>query len=153
MVKVKDSSPQRTAALTSLVMAVSAAVITLIGWWVWNHEEKVYAVQRDVTDVLVTWECPSGFRFEAPGACSPRPCPDTGKPAEIVLTYRCRVHGPVEVYARYQLGPDQRARLARIRYRSGESWQPADHGVHCPVCGRSMVTDRSDARARKTEGR
>jgi hypothetical protein len=153
MVKVKDSRPQRRAALMSLLMAISAAFITLIAWWVWRHEEEVFAKQRDVTNVVVTWECPSGYRFQAPGACSPRPCPDTDEHAEIVLTYRCSEHGPVEVYARYRPGPDHRAVLALIRYRNSESWQPADRGVHCPICRRRMVTDRPDSTPPKTKGR
>ena len=135
MVKVRERKPQRKTALVSLIMAVVAALLTFAGWRAWQADKSAVAKQRDIRDVVVTWECPSGERFEAPGGCVPLPCPQEGQTADIVLLCECPQHGQFECYARYQPDEAWRARLSEARFRDGP-WEPVDDGICCPQCGR-----------------
>lgn len=135
MVKIKEHKLQRKTALMSLIVALAAALSTFVGWRVWREEKVAAARQRDITDVIVTWECPSGYRFEGPGGCTPLPCEQEGEVADIVLTCECPRHGRFEAYVRYEPDETGRARLSEVRFDGGP-WEPVEDGVRCPRCGR-----------------
>jgi hypothetical protein len=135
MVKIRDDKPQRTTAMISFVMVVLAALATFVGWRFFVGKRAVEPPrQRDITDLTVVWECPSGERFEAPGGYKPLPCSRDGEVADIVLPFTCPKHGQFECFVRYEQGPDGHGRLAQYRYPSGP-WQDIGPGVRCPRCG------------------
>jgi len=139
MVKIRQDRPQRRNAWASLLVALVAAVGTFIGWRLWPAEEAVVARQRDIRDIRVTWECLSGHRFEARGACTPAVCPQGNEPADIVLPCECPRHGRIEAFVRYEPDEAGRPRPAQARFRHGP-WRPVDDCIRCPTCNQPCRT-------------
>ncbi len=151
MVRIRNDKPQRTTAMISFVMVVVAALAIFVGWrlYIGKHTPQPPR-QRNITDLTVTWECPSGERFQAPGGYKPLPCSRDGQFADIVLPFTCRKHGSFECFVRYEQDPDGRSRLVQYRHGTGP-WKPVGDGVRCPRC--DQLATRRTAWAKQRDNR
>jgi hypothetical protein len=131
MVRVALEPSQKKAALVSVMVAGIAAASVWAAYWVWHQDQPVVAVQRDLTDVIVSWKCPAGHLFDARGAYQAKPCPTCRQPAQLHFIYVCPSHGNMEALVMY----DEAARkLSAVRFGSGD-WISVDKIVPCPKCG------------------
>jgi len=142
MVRIRPEKPQRTTAVISFVMALVAALAIFLGWrfW-WRRNAPEPPRQRNITDLTVTWECPTGERFDAPGGYKPLPCSQDGDFADIVLRFDCQKHGRFDCFVRYTEDAAGYSRITQVRHGQGE-WLSAKDGVRCPRCERRA--DRPD---------
>ncbi|MCP4591313.1 MAG: hypothetical protein GY842_11235 [bacterium] len=133
MVRVFESRRNK-GAIVSLLVAVLAAGSVWLGHWVWHRDDLVVPVQRTLEDVIVTWRCPGGHRFEAHGKAEAIPCPTCRQPAQIVITYRCMEHGPQEVTVMFDPAS---GKPTNVQYAPG-GWVEVTDSIPCPSCGRRM---------------
>lgn len=122
----------RTTAISfASTLAIAASI--LFAWRVWHAQPAVVAVQRDISDVRVSWRCPDDHRFSALGATVARTCPTCDQPAAVALEFLCKEHGRVELLLRYQRAPD--GRIAPAEYSAdGSQWTPMVDSPPCPIC-------------------
>lgn len=131
------------AATVSLAITAATAVVMFVIWRTWRSENTVTVVQRTLADVELTWKCDAGHTFTAEGQVGSRECRVCREPAYPITTYECKVHGPIEVAARFSQEPSGAARVSDHRVHGGE-WVSADIGVACPRCNAPLLPKRVD---------
>lgn len=131
MVRIALEQAQKHAAIVSLVVAGIAAATVWAGYWVWNQDRPELGVQRQLTDVIVRWQCPGDHVFEAAGSYDPRPCPTCQQPARVLVSYRCPKDGSADGQLMFDSGTH---RLAAVKFGGGD-WRNVTSIVPCPRCG------------------
>jgi predicted RNA-binding Zn-ribbon protein involved in translation (DUF1610 family) len=136
---VKRRMPTPTA-LASLLIAAAAAAMAFGAWRVWREDSGPPVYRRTIADLVLTYECLRGHRFNAQGQVEPLKCMSCGTPAFPVTTYVCPAHGEIEVMVRFELDAKGEAEVAAIS-RDGERWLTVELGLQCPRCGQPMFRE------------
>ena len=137
MVKLPEQRrwTRNTAISFASTLAIAASI--LLAWRYWHVQPAVVAVQRDISDVRVSWRCPDDHRFTALGATVSRICRRCNQPAHVALEYLCQEHGGIEVLLRYERMPDGLAKPASYS-TDGSTWGPMDNAPLCPLCTKPL---------------
>ncbi len=141
MVRLPEQRKWTRTTAISFASTLAIAASILFAWRYWHAQPNIVAVQRDISDVRVSWRCPDDHRFTARGAIVARICPTCNQAADVALEYLCRDHGPVELLIRYQRAPDGRAKP--VSYSTdGSQWIPMGNSPLCPICSEPLRRDR-----------
>ena len=138
MVRAILNPGRNKGAITSLLMAIAAAVVIWAGFWVWHREDQTISSQRRINDVVVRWRCPNQHVFEANGATKAIPCPTCGQPAHVLVTYVCPEHGEFEMLVMYD---EETGRPCRVQWKPGK-WIPVSTIIPCPQCNEPIHPKR-----------
>ena len=141
MVKIPDRRKWTRTTAISFASMVAVAMSILIAWRLWHARPVLVATQRDISDVHVTWRCPSDHRFTALGATDSRPCPQCSLPADVAIGYHCGEHGEVELLLRYRPSADGRASPATYSV-DGLEWAAMVDEPPCPACHEPLQRKR-----------
>lgn len=130
---------RRQTALYSFYGALAVALIVVVTWWMVRPRERIIpALQRRVTDSMLSWRCPDGHAFQAKGSYQRMACPQCGRRADIAVTYLCPIHGDKPAVIRIERLDRSRERLSEVSFRRGV-WRTVKEHVRCPDCGLSMT--------------
>ncbi len=126
----------------SIGLAVGAAVLIWFALMMWSSTSAVRAVQRDLDQVSVTYECDDGHRFVSPASTKSLPCMHDGcqRRAWPIWSYQCTKHGAFLFELRYERDDRQRPRIKKARPLGG-SWADVDKEINCPRCERTLLPD------------
>ncbi len=126
----------------SIGLAVGAAILMWFTLMMWSSTTAVRAVQRDLGQVSVTYECDDGHRFVGPADTKSLPCGQEGcqRRAWPIWSYQCTKHGAFLCQLRYERDDRQRPRIKSARPLGG-SWADVDEAIHCPQCERMLLPD------------
>ncbi len=126
----------------SIALAVGAAVLIWFALMLWSSTSAVRAVQRDLGQVSVTYECDDGHRFVSPANTKSLPCNHVGcqRRAWPIWSYQCTKHGAFLCQLRYERDDRQRPRIESARPLGG-SWTAVDEAINCPQCERTLLPD------------
>ena len=127
----------RRTSLTNLAIAASVALLIWLAWWFWKDAPPAPARQRQISDLLVTWQCDQGHRFEYRGACQTRSCAVCGAEAQVVYRYRCSEHGQIEARLRHGRNAAGECVLTGISLVAAE-WITPPQAPTCPQCDRVL---------------
>lgn len=144
----KRSIPR--AAYVSLAAAAAAAALLFAFWRALKSEDVEQPVRRSIEDVEMEWRCEDGHYFTARGAETPQPCPICGKDAYPIAKFQCPVHGQIDVFFRFEKGPDGRLVPTAVKAVGGD-WEPLTDHPHCPKCHRPMIRESVDPLATKQD--
>jgi hypothetical protein len=140
------------AAMASLVLAITAAVLLPVVWRFWKAEVVVSPPDTGIATKELEWKCDSGHYFRASGhsfndegLTAHRACWVCDRPAFPVTEVVCAVHGPVEVRVRLSAGDGAATRISRLRL-AGREWVSAEKGVRCARCSRPLRYTRDPLR-------
>jgi len=100
-------------------------------------------VQRRVTSMLMSWQCPQGHSFEHKGSTRRVECPECGRLADVAVTYLCPRDGERSALIRLTRDRDGREKVSEISFRRGV-WRAVGRDVRCPQCGLTMVPKTPD---------
>lgn len=134
----------------SLYGASGVAVAVVTFWLLARPETQTAAAQRHLQEVVVTWQCANGHRFEREGSYVAIPCTSCDQKANVAVIYECPRDGRVEALVRYERTADGGGRLSAASFRPGV-WTGVEREVRCPVCGvrlrpwRELSAERWDA--------
>jgi hypothetical protein len=122
-----------------LIIAAMVAFGLLSGWYYLRHQpDETMARQRRATGRLMTWRCPGGHTFKAPGSYFPVACQECDRRAEMEVVYVCPIHGDLPALIRMDVDEDQRERLSEVSFRVGV-WRTIRDENKCPDCGRNLT--------------
>ena len=126
----------------SIGLAVGAAVLIWFALMMWSSTSAVRAVQRDLVQVPVKYECDDGHRFAGLAGTKSLPCSQEGcqRRAWPIWSYQCTKHGAFLCQLRYERDDRQRPRIKSARPLGG-SWTVVDEAINCPKCERALVPD------------
>lgn len=139
---VRPRRATRSAAL-SLLMVVAPVMLFFLVWRFWGKDEEVPIAIRGPKDVVLDWKCESRHTFKDRGQAGPRKCPRCHKPAYVVGTYDCQVHGTFELAIRHETDADGIIRPSAYRI-AGKKWIPAVNGAQCPRCDNPLTRRPKD---------
>lgn len=139
---VRPRRATRSAAV-SLLMVVAPAVLLFLVWRFWEKDEEVPIVNRGLEERVMDWKCESRHTFKARGQAGPRKCPRCRKPAYVVGTYDCQVHGTLELAIRHVQDAAGKIRPSDYRIAKGK-WVPTVNGARCPRCDRTLMRKPKD---------
>ncbi len=126
----------------SIGLAVGAAVLFWFALMLWSSTSTIRAVQRELGQVSVTYECEDHHRFVGPADTKSLPCGHEGcqRRAWPIWSYQCTKHGAFLCQLRYERDDRQRPRIKSARPLGG-SWTPVDEAINCPQCERTLLPD------------
>jgi len=129
---------RRQTAKYSLWAAVAMSIVVIGVWWLTRPALTHMAVQRSITSMQVTWECPDGVTFVDRGSITGMTCPHSERRADVRVVYVCPRHGERPALVRYARGIDGWERVAEVSLRSGV-WTPVGTSIRCPDCGTPLA--------------
>lgn len=126
----------------SIAVASSAAVLIWFTILMWSTSTSTRAAQRELAQVLVTYQCDDGHRFEASAAAKSSACTRTGCVARAwpIWSFQCTKHGAFLHQLRYTIDDVGRARIRASR-RPGGEWHDVVGDIKCPNCDRALLAD------------
>ena len=126
----------------SIAVAASAAVLILFTILMWSTSTSIRATQRELTQVVVTYQCDDGHRFEAPAAAKSSACTQAGCAARAwpIWSFQCTKHGAFLHQLRYTIDDGGRARIKASR-RPGGEWRDIAGDLKCSNCDRALLAD------------
>ncbi len=130
-------------AIGTLAVTATAAALVLILWRLWRTDETPAIHIRKLADVDLEWKCDGNHSFMAMGSVGPQHCKTCKQPAFPVVKYKCDVHGPIDVMARFGGDAPGSEKLTHLRV-IGREWTPADKPLLCPKCGKEIRRQRAD---------
>ena len=136
-IKDHDYRPQ-----FSIAVAAGAAVLIWFTILMWSTSTSIRAAQRDLTQVLLTYQCDDGHRFEALAADKSSACAQAGCAARAwpIWSFQCTKHGAFLYQLRYTIDDGGRARIKACR-RPGGEWGNVAGNLKCPNCDRALLAD------------
>ena len=136
-IKDHDYHPQ-----FSIAVASSAAMLIWFTILMWSTSTSIRAAQRDLTQVLATYQCDDGHRFEAFAAAKSSACTRAGCTARAwpIWSFQCTKHGAFLHQLRYTIDDGGRARIKASRLAGGE-WRDVAGNLKCPNCDRALLAD------------
>ncbi len=126
----------------SIGLAVGAAVLMWFTLLLWSSTSAVRAVQSDLGQVSVTYECDDHHRFVGPADMKSLPCGHEGcqRRAWPIWSYQCTKHGAFLCQLRYERDDRERPRIKSARPLGG-AWADVDEAINCPQCERALLPD------------
>lgn len=136
-IKDHDYRPQ-----FSIAVASSAAVLIWFTILMWSTSTSIRAAQRELAQVLVTYQCDDGHRFEAFASAKSSACTRAGCTARAwpIWSFQCTKHGAFLYQLRYTINDAGRARIKACR-RPGGEWGDVAGDLKCPNCDRALLAD------------
>ena len=141
MAKVKIKDHDRHPEFSVAVVVGTAVVI----WFIiqlWSIDSSVRAVQRDITQIEVTYFCDGGHRFLGKADTKSLPCAREGCQLRAwpVWSYQCTRHGAFQFQLRYSVDQAGRSKIRAARVMGG-AWQEIGEAITCPRCERVLLAD------------
>lgn len=127
----------------SIAVVISAAVLIWFTLMLWSADRPMQSAQRDLAQIIFTYQCDAGHRFAGPGDVKSLPCTEAGCTARAwpIWSYQCSRHGGFVYQIRY--GNDEvdgRPRIVAARPLGGNWGDVSDH-ISCPQCDRALSPD------------
>jgi len=129
-----EESQRRQTALYSFLVAVGTSLVVLGLWWLTQADALPVTVQRQLSDFVVSWQCPEGHTFEHRGNHSRVACPVCGRKSNVAVTYECPRDGDMAALVRYRRDARGRERVSEVSFYRGV-WASVLETIHCPRCG------------------
>ncbi len=126
----------------SIGLAVGAAVLMWFTLMLWSSTSTVRAVQRDLGQVSVTYQCDDGHRFVGPADTKSAACTENGcqRRAWPIWSYQCTKHGAFLYQLRYHRDHQQHPKIKDARPVGG-TWDEVWEAIICPNCERTLLPD------------
>ena len=127
----------------SIAVVISAALLIWFTLMLWSADRPTRPAQRELKDVVFTYQCEGGHRFRAPGDVKSLPCERNGCIARAwpIWSYQCPRHGAMIHQIRYAVSElDGRPRIIAARPLGG-AWHDTGEEIACPLCERPLWPD------------
>jgi len=141
--RVDVAEQQRKTTVYSFSAAAAVCIVVIGVWWMTRPAASRVAVQRSITSMQVTWQCPDGTTFEDRGSIIGKACPHGNRRADVRVTYVCPRHGDRAALVRYARSLNGQERVAEVSFRHGV-WRPVGQYLRCPDCGARLIPKEAD---------